>query len=151
MLLITALCLSLSAAPQTGESQDAKTAQKAIQKVLQDQVDCWNKGDLKGFMAGYQRTADITFYSGDKVVKGWDDMLERYQKRYQAEGKEMGKLAFSELDIQVLSPDSALVRGRWQLKLSKSDPGGLFTLLLRKTDDGWRIIHDHTSERAMQP
>jgi len=24
-------------------------------------------------------------------------------------------------------------------------PGGLFTLVLRKRPEGWRIVHDHTS------
>jgi beta-aspartyl-peptidase (threonine type) len=71
--------------------------------------------------------------------------LERYRKRYQAEGREMGKLAFSELDIEMLGPDSALVRGRWQLVTSAETLGGLFTLIVKKLPDGWRIVHDHTS------
>ena|SRR5437899_1675093 len=134
------LCLLLTTAPG-----DAAEAKKAIQQVLADQVAAWNKGDLKGFMAGYQRSADTTFYSGGTVLKGWDAVLERYEKRYQGEGKEMGKLTFRDIDIQVLSADSALVRGRFELKLSKDMPTGLFTLLFRKTPEGWRIVHDHTS------
>jgi ketosteroid isomerase-like protein len=111
-----------------------------------DQLDAWNKGDLKGFMAGYLKSPDVTFYSGGNVVKGWDAMLERYQKKYQGEGKEMGKLTFRDVEIDVLSAESAVVRGRWDLKMTKTNPGGLFTLLLRKTTDGWRIVHDHTSD-----
>ena len=134
------LCLLLTTAPG-----DAAEAKKAIQQVLADQVAAWNKGDLKGFMAGYQRSNETTFYSGGTVLKGWDAVLERYEKRYQGEGKEMGKLNFRDIDIQVLSADSALVRGRFELKLGKDMPTGLFTLLFRKTPEGWRIVHDHTS------
>src|SRR2546429_6858813 len=111
------LCLGLLLAALPGG--DAAEAKKAIQKVLDDQVAAWNRGDLKGFMAGYQRSNETTFYSGGTALKGWDAVLERYEKKYQGEGKEMGKLTFRDLDIQVLGGDSAWVRGRFELKLSK--------------------------------
>lgn len=142
-------CLFLCAVlvpPGSGDTADAKTARKDIEQVLSNQVEAWNKGDLKGFMAGYHRSNEITFYSGGNIYKGWDAMLERYQKRYQGEGKEMGKLTFKDLDIQLLGAEAAVVRGRWQLVQSKAMPGGLFTLIVRKTPEGWRIVHDHTSD-----
>ena len=141
------LCLCLVLAGQKGgDTDEVKAQKKAVYNVLVDQLNAWNKGDLKGFMAGYHKSPDITFYSGGNVVKGWDAMLERYQKKYQGEGKEMGTLTFRDVEIDVLSVDSAVVRGRWDLKMTKTNPGGLFTLLLRKTTDGWRIVHDHTSD-----
>jgi beta-aspartyl-peptidase (threonine type) len=146
MSAITPWCLCLVLLGQTGDSDEVKAQKKAIFNVLVDQLDAWNKGDLKGFMAGYHKSPDVTFFSGGSVVKGWDAMLERYQKKYQGEGKEMGKLTFRDLEIDVLSPESAVVRGRWDLKMSKTNPGGLFTLLMRKTPEGWRIVHDHTSD-----
>jgi beta-aspartyl-peptidase (threonine type) len=45
----------------------------------------------------------------------------------------------------MLGPDSAFVRGRFQLVMEKDKPTGLFTLVFKRTADGWRIIHDHTS------
>ena len=147
MSAITPLCLCLVLLGQTGgDSDEVKAQKKAIFGVLVDQLNAWNKGDLKGFMAGYHKSPDVSFYSGGNVVKGWDAMLERYQKKYQGEGKEMGTLTFRELEIDVLSPESAMVRGRWDLKMTKTNPGGLFTLLMRKTPEGWRIVHDHTSD-----
>src|SRR5262245_33219553 len=98
-ILCCSLVLMTTAA---GDGQD-DAARKEIAKVLDDQVVAWNKGDLKAFMAGYWRSPDLTFYSGNTVLKGWDATLERYQKRYQGEGKEMGKLAFRDLDIQLLA------------------------------------------------
>jgi ketosteroid isomerase-like protein len=143
---ITYLCLFAFLTPvQSGDKEDPKVARKAVYQVLLDQVEAWNKGDLKGFMVGYHRSSELTFYSGGNIVKGWDAMLERYEKKYQGAGKEMGKLTFKDVDIELLSADSAVVRGRWQLTLTKESPGGLFTLIFRKTTDGWRIVHDHTS------
>jgi ketosteroid isomerase-like protein len=126
-------------------AEEPKPAKDAIRAVLDAQVVAWNKGDLDGFMKGYWKSKDLTFFSGGTKTSGWEATLERYQKKYKADGKEMGQLTFSELDIDVLSPDSAFVRGRWKLKLSKDEPGGLFTLLFKRFPDGWRIVHDHTS------
>ncbi len=134
--------------PRAVVRADADTAaeKKAIQQVLDDQDAAWNRKDLEGFMAGYWKSPDLRFYSGGDVRRGWDETLDRYRKRYQAEGKEkMGTLTFSDLEIEVLGPDVAFARGRWQLVMEKEKPGGLFTLLLKKLPEGWRIVHDHTS------
>ena len=114
-------------------------------RLLDDQAAAWNKGDLVGFMKGYLESDDLSFFSGNAKTKGWKATLERYQKKYQGEGKEMGKLSFKEMSIELLGNDNALVRGRYHLKLKSDAPTGIFTLILRKTPAGWRIIHDHTS------
>jgi uncharacterized protein (TIGR02246 family) len=122
-----------------------ESAKEAIQRVLHDQAAAWNKGDLEGFMAGYWKSPNLTFSSGKDRTKGWQATIERYRKRYQSEGREMGKLTFSDIDIEVLSPDSAFVRGRWTVVNRKETLGGQFTLIFKKLPEGWRIIHDHTS------
>ena len=137
MLLTLTLMLAV-----TGEPAKDRTA---IQRVLDDQAAAWNKGDLVGFMKGYAESDDLTFFSGNNKTKGWKATLERYQKSYQADGKEMGRLTFSELSIETLGADHALVRGRFRLQLKSDNPTGIFTLVMRKTPAGWRIIHDHTS------
>jgi beta-aspartyl-peptidase (threonine type) len=129
----------------TGEAVSADDSTMKIHQILDSQVAAWNKGDLKGFMAGYWKSEKLTFFSGDKIEHGWQATYERYQKRYQAEGREMGTLSFSNLDIEMIGPDTAWVRGRWKLVTSKEKPGGLFTLVLKKFTKGWRIVHDHTS------
>ena len=112
---------------------------------MDDQVAAWNKADLVGFMKGYWKSKELTFVSGKDVTQGWDETLERYKKRYQAEGKEMGKLAFTDVEVKVLAPGIALVSGKWELTLTKETVGGRYSLILKKLDDGWRIVHDHTS------
>jgi len=123
----------------------AERPEEAIRRVLDDQVKAWNRGDLEGFMVGYWKSPELTFSSGGDPTKGWQATLDRYRKRYQSEGREMGTLSFSGLVIEVLGPDSAFVRGRWQLVRSKDRPGGIFTLIVRRFPEGWRIVHDHTS------
>jgi beta-aspartyl-peptidase (threonine type) len=117
----------------------------AVRQVLLDQQAAWNRGDLEGFMAGYWRSPKLTFFGGGTEKRGWDAALERYRQRYQGKGHEMGKLTFSDLNIEALGPDAAWVRGRWQVVTSKEKLGGLFTLVFKKFPEGWRIVHDHTS------
>jgi ketosteroid isomerase-like protein len=124
---------------------DPPQERAAIQSVLDDQAAAWNKGDLTAFMKGYLESEKLTFFSGNNKTAGWKATLERYQKKYQGEGKEMGKLSFTEMSIELLGDDHALVRGRFQLRLKADAPTGIFTLIMRKTPAGWRIIHDHTS------
>jgi beta-aspartyl-peptidase (threonine type) len=58
----------------------------------------------------------------------------------------MGNLEFRDVEVDVLAPDAAFARGRWELTMADGKkPGGLFTLILRKFPEGWRIVHDHTS------
>jgi beta-aspartyl-peptidase (threonine type) len=117
----------------------------AVRQVLDAQVAAWNRGDLDAFMAGYWQSPELTFFSGPDRTSGWQATLERYRKRYQSEGKEMGRLTFSDVNVEMLGPDAALVRGGWRVEQSKETLGGLFTLIFRRTLDGWRIVHDHTS------
>ncbi len=117
----------------------------AVRKVLDDQVAAWNRGDLRGYMQGYWNSPDLTFFSGARVTKGWEATLQRYITGYQSGGREMGQLDFQDLEIQMLSPEAAFVRGKFHLKMKDGkEPHGLFTLLVKKFPEGWRIVHDHS-------
>jgi uncharacterized protein (TIGR02246 family) len=144
LFIVSSLILlcALSASPQNSPS----TTETAIQQVLERQQEAWNRHDLQSFMAGYWNSPDLTFFSGAKTYSGWQSTIERYRTTYQSQGREMGKLEFSDVKIEALAPDAALVRGAWHLTMSDGKtPHGLFSLIFRKFPDGWKIIHDHTS------
>ena len=141
--IIPLVILPITAASFAQHRQDAKSL-AAIRAVLDAQAAGWNRGDLETYMDGYARSADTVFVSGDRVTRGWQTVLERYKKAYDSREK-MGVLTFSDVEITMLSKDAAIVLGRWHLQRSKDEPHGRFTLLFRKTDAGWKIVHDHTS------
>ena len=132
-----------SASTQKGDKRDAKTI-AALRAVLDAQVEAWNRGDIEGFMEGYARSGDTVFVSGDNVMRGWQTVLDRYKKTYDSREK-MGRLAFTELEIKIISKDAAVALGRWELTRATDTPHGRFTLIFRHTNEGWRIVHDHTS------
>jgi beta-aspartyl-peptidase (threonine type) len=142
--------LLTTVARATGASTAAGD-EKEIRAVLDAQVVAWNKGDLDGFMAGYWNDDKLTFISGGDITSGWKKTKERYEKRYKADGKEMGKLTFSDIHVEAFSPNAAMLRGKFELAFEKEKDDakktarGRFTLILRKFPDGWKIVHDHTS------
>jgi ketosteroid isomerase-like protein len=119
--------------------------QAAILAVLAAQQSDWNKGDIRGFMEGYWKSSELTFAGTRGFTRGWQPVMARYEKSY-ADKAAMGTLDFSELEIRQLGPDAALVLGKWHLARQAGDRGGIFTLVFQKSPEGWRIIHDHTTE-----
>jgi beta-aspartyl-peptidase (threonine type) len=148
-LLFTAVVIGatiLLCVRHDGRASEPDSAERAVRELLARQVEDWNKGDLDRFMDGYWKDDRLTFYSGATVTKGWQATLDRYRKRYKSEGKEMGTLVFSELSVEPFDAGHAVARGRWRLTLKDgTTPNGLFTLIFRRIDGQWRIVHDHTS------
>ncbi|QDU21504.1 YybH family protein [Urbifossiella limnaea] len=143
---VAALLMCVAPAVADPPSPPAAADEAAVRKVLTAQVEAWNKGDLAGFMAGYWNDERMTYISGAKSVRGWKALHERYRVAYQGEGKEMGKLSFSDLDSEAVGSGAVLVRGKWEVTVGKDAVGGWFTLLFRKLPEGWKITHDHTSK-----
>jgi beta-aspartyl-peptidase (threonine type) len=141
------LLLIAGLAAQTAMKADAATPEEAaIRAELNTQVTAWNRGDLKGYMQGYWHSPELTFFSGEKESAGWEAAYQRYRAAYVGKDREMGKPAFTNLRVEMLSGEAAFVRGRWQLTMKDGKQrSGLFTVVLRKFDEGWRIIHDHSS------
>jgi beta-aspartyl-peptidase (threonine type) len=140
-----ALCL-LHSGLRSAPDPAAEDPLSAIRRVLEAQTEAWNRGDLEGYMEGYWKSDELTFFGGGTVVLGFEATLERYRKRYQSEGRAMGRLQFPDQEVQLLGPDSALARGRYRLKMPDgSEPTGLYTVILRRFPQGWRIVHDHSS------
>src|SRR5882672_1621913 len=144
LLLVAIIPLSVEAQSLAKQNRRITTAVRA---VLDAQREAWNRGDIAGYMDGYARSTDTVFVSGDNVTRGWQTVLDRYKKNYDSREK-MGTLTFSDLEITPLGNDAAIVLGRWHLQRAKDEPHGRFTLIFRRTKQGWKIIHDHTSSAS---
>ncbi len=146
VLLIVLMLLALTpAAPVIGQIGGAHPASL----VLSEQQRAWNDGDLQAFMNGYWNSPNLSFSGSNGVSRGWSAVLDRYRRNYPDKAA-MGHLYFSDLEVHPLGDSAALVLGKWYLKRSSGDVGGVFTLVFQKFPDGWKIIHDHTSQ-VLQP
>ena len=144
-IFCTIVFLLLGAAAISAQSEKQKNEiRSAITAVMDAQMAAWNRGDIDGFMRGYWNSSDLVFASGDNVTRGWQPTLDRYKKTYNSREK-MGALRFSDLELNVISKNAAVVLGSWSLTRASDNPKGKFTLIFRKFKEGWRIVHDHTS------
>jgi uncharacterized protein (TIGR02246 family) len=117
-----------------------------IQSLLDNQAEAWNRGDIEGFMGGYERSEDLLFTSGGNVRRGYEATLAKYQKSY-VDADAMGHLTFKLLDVRAIGPQGAIALGEWKLTETPREAEGLFSLVLVRQSEGWRIVHDHTSAR----
>lgn len=137
LLVFTALALVNYAFAQNAD-------EKAIRKVLDDQIHYWNKGDLDNFVKGYWNNDSVMFIGSKGIVYGYENTLNRYKQSYSDTAK-MGKLSFKILHLNKLSPDTYFVVGKFFLKRSIGDAEGHYTLVFRKIKGEWKIISDHSS------
>jgi ketosteroid isomerase-like protein len=117
-----------------------------VVKVVLAQEKAWNAGDIEGYAKGYKDSPD-TIFIGRQISRGYAQMLDEYKHNYPTKSA-MGTLSFSELEVHGLSDTFAICLGKYHLDRSKKDGGaadGLFSLVLEKTDKGWKIVLDHTT------
>lgn len=129
-------------------SFQTKDTSKEIEKLLTTQAECWNDGDIDGFMQTYWKSEDLTFSGGGNTTRGWQATLDRYKKSYPKD--KMGQLTFDGLETTLLSGEAAMVLGKWHLLIPQEKgedekKDGNFTLVLKKIAGDWKIIHDHSS------
>jgi uncharacterized protein (TIGR02246 family) len=143
--LVLALVLASCASSPPHVASFAVSDRAAITALLTDQVAAWNRNDLAGYMDGYAKTPALVFTSGGNVRRGWQDAFDHFQARYATQPKSMGSLVFQIESIDPAGADGAVVLGRWDLTGAEHPGHGIFSLVLERRPEGWRIIHDHTS------
>jgi ketosteroid isomerase-like protein len=139
-----ALLILLSIHARGPAAASDSSAEAQIRSVLEMQSAAWNRGDLEAFMQGYWKSDETEFVGASGITRGWQAVLDRYRLNY-ADGKAMGRLSFSNLEVHVVCPDGAFAIGNFQLEREKDRPAGIFTLNFRKFKEGWRIVADHTT------
>ncbi len=117
----------------------------AVVSVLESQAQAWNRGDLEGYMAGYERSPALLFTSGAKVRRGWEATFANYRRRYGEAPESMGQLDFDIDDVRGVGDGAAVVLGRWTLTETPQASTGVFSVVFARTPAGWRVVHDHSS------
>jgi ketosteroid isomerase-like protein len=140
LFLVSALFLTC----QPATAQKNKKDEEAIRAVMNKQQHDWNNADIEAFMEGYWKSDSLKFIGRNGVTYGWSTTLENYKKGYPTP-EAMGRLTFTILSLELLSPTSAYVIGKWELQRTADKPGGHFTLLWKKIKGKWVIVADHTS------
>jgi uncharacterized protein (TIGR02246 family) len=141
------LLLAFLAAPASGRTAHAPGSaaeKRAILQVIARMEAAWNRGDFRGYMAGFKKP-DVIFVSKGRFQKDWQGTLDHYVRDYGGAPERRGHLHFWDIRIQLLAPDAAQLVSRYRLDRPKDPQDGINTRLMRKVDGRWVIALNHVS------
>jgi uncharacterized protein (TIGR02246 family) len=150
LMFAVTLLASSCVRPAPVVEQFTATDEASVRAVLQDQLAAWNRADIEAFFEGYEPSELLVFTSGAKIRRGFDETRTKFRDKYGDKPATMGTLAFELIDVRGVGVDGAVVLGRWALSDTAEAGAGVFSVVLERQADTWRIIHDHTSALKQQ-
>ena len=145
LLNVFALTVMIWNAP-LAVAANAESEKHAILAVVSRMEAAWNRGDFKGYMAGFANP-DVIFISRGEYQKDWQGTLDHYIRDYGASDATRGQLRFYDIRIEMLAPDAAQLNSRFHLDRPENPLDGISTRILRKRGDTWVITLNHVSAR----
>ena len=136
-----ALAFALVASPAMA---GPKSDRAAILATVERMEAAWNRGDFRGYMAGFENP-DVVFVSGGKFQDGWQGTLDHYVRDYGGSPERRGRLHFYNMKVDVLAPDAAMLIGQYRLERGPRVTEGVNTRLFRKVRGRWLISVNHVS------
>ena len=145
LLTLASLTLLASLGACRFEVEEEENLQESIESLLQRGVDAWNVGDLDGYVATYADGASTTMLRPDGRVAGQEAIRIRLAPLFEP-GAVRDSIRLEEIEVRPLPPLIGIVTGRYVREQAGSDrASGWFTIVVRRTGVGWRIVHDHRS------
>lgn len=149
------VALALTACAPAGAGRyAASTAERAEQHheivaMLAHSASNWNRGDLDAFVNDYLPGAETTYIGSRGVLRGTDAIRQAYAPRF-APGGIRDSLSFELMDVDPLAPDVVNVIATYILARhvgarDSVTSRGPTSLVMRRVDGRWRIVHDHSS------
>ena len=146
LLLVVLVYALMASNPPRATAASVKAEKEAIHALVSRMEAAWNRGDFRGYMDGFANP-DVVFVSRGEIQKDWQGTLDHYIRDYGASEATRGVLHFSDIRIEMLAPDAALLNSRFKLDRPQSPLEGISTRLLRKRGDKWVIALNHVSSR----
>lgn len=128
-----------------GQQDPAADVSLHVEEILQLSAAAWNAGDLDGFMVHYERAHTTTYIGSGGLLIGFDAIRDRYAPGFEP-GAERDSLRFESIRARPLDQLFALATARYVLhRDGEITSSGPFTLVLRRIEGVWKIIHDQSA------
>ncbi len=115
-----------------------------IEAMMHRSATAWSRGDLDAFMRDYLPGGRTTYVTSAGLVRGPERIRARYAPRF-APGGTHDSLSFEAIEVDPLAPDVAHVVAWYVLTRGDSVIArGPTSLVMLRTGDGWKIVHDHS-------
>jgi uncharacterized protein (TIGR02246 family) len=147
LMLAAACSRAVGAYHPTTEQRTAVRAE--LQAMLERAAVNWNRGDLDAFMGDYLPSDSTTYIGGRGLVRGPAAIRNSYARLFTGE-LVRDSLSFRILDVDPVAPDAANLIAQYILsrRVGGRDSvtaSGPTSLVVRRVDGRWRIVHDHSS------
>ena len=146
--VLVALAL-MAASCDRAPAPDPAAEEAAIRQVIADMETAWNRGNFRGYMAGF-KNPDVVFVSRGQFQRDWQGTLDHYVRDYGGSLERRGRLHFWDIRVEMLAPDAAQLISRYRLEGGERPQDGINTRLMRKVDGRWVIALNHVSSREIQ-
>jgi uncharacterized protein (TIGR02246 family) len=146
--LIALICALMTSHIPPATAASVEEEKEAILALVTRMEAAWNRGDFRGYMDGFANP-DVVFVSRGEIQKDWQGTLDHYIRDYGASEATRGVLHFSDIRIEMLAPDAAVLNSRFQLDRPQGPLEGISTRLMRKRGDKWVIALNHVSAREV--
>jgi beta-aspartyl-peptidase (threonine type) len=146
--LLVAACARAATAYHPTDGERAALREE-ITAMLARSAANWNRGDLEAFVDDYLPGDSTTYVGGRGVLRGTAAIRAAYAPRF-APGGVRDSLSFVLLDVDPLAPGVINVVATYVLARRVGDRDsvtarGPTSLVMRRVDGRWRIVHDHSS------
>ena len=135
-------------------------SQGEVQEFVKTYVAAFNDGDDSKLMGLIQHDASVSSIASGRLYRGFDAIQTSSSENVSALARV--SVSLGAVDVTPLAGDSALAVAPMVVsaerfpqdgsgKLASSEYPGALTMIVKRTPEGLRLIHEHHSVRAMAP
>ena len=147
MFRVSAFLLIFLATIGTPVGVQAPSQRQQIQDFVRAYTDAANRGDVTSYMEMYSKRADLIAVEDGEISRGWDKLRDNANSTVGLEGS--FKISVGTIDVITLGTTRAIAVFPYVATVNTQQGPvqlhGAMTLVLEKSSQGWKIIHDHTS------
>lgn len=142
-------CAAATARPDRPDEAERAAWRADVTEMLARGAANWNRGDLDAFVDDYLPGSATTYIGGQGTVRGPAAIRAAYAPRF-APGAVRDSLSFVIVDVDPLGRDvlNAIATYTLSRRVGTRDSvtaRGPTSLVMRRVDGRWRIVHDHSS------
>jgi ketosteroid isomerase-like protein len=130
-----------------------KNVRAEVQEFVRGYVKATNEADAPALSGLYARVPEVTSVTQGQITRGWESIRAAADSLFGSSSGLQVELGW--IDVTPLPPQHALavapatvtvntMAGRLQFL-------GALSMVLRKTPEGWKILHDHASVQTLVP
>jgi ketosteroid isomerase-like protein len=135
-------------------------SQAEVQEFVKTYVATFNDGDDAKMMGLIQHDAAVSSIASGKLYRGFDAIKTSSDENISALARV--SVSLGAVDVMPLAADAALAVAPMVVtaegfppdggpKLTSTDYPGALTMIVKRTPEGLRLIHEHHSVRALAP